>query len=369
MKSIFLTVTNDLSYDQRMIRISTSLSKAGYLVTLVGRRRPKSSALEDYPFHQKRLHCWFDKGKLFYLEYNLRLFFFLLAQKYDLLCAIDLDTILPVYICSRLKGVPCIYDAHEFFTELPEVVDRPLVKLIWEKIANTIIPRIKYAYTVGESLSTIFEQKYGTTFAVIRNLPFSQKAVAQPLQPPKILLYQGALNQGRGLEELIESMLQIEGAQLWLAGEGDLSESLRAQTKALQLENKVHFLGYLQPEALKKVTLQAYLGLNLLKNKGLNYYYSLANKAFDYIQAGIPSIHMNFPEYQKINAQNQVFLLINDLEISSIVMAIQKLIKDQELYSRLHQNCLKIRTTYTWEEEEKKLIRFYEGVSVGVDQC
>lgn len=360
MKSIYLTVTNDLSYDQRMIRICTSLADAGYQVTLVGRLRPQSKPLRSLPFQQKRLRCIFAKGKLFYLEYNLRLFLFLLTRKYDLLCAIDLDTMLPAFFCSRLKRVPLIYDAHEYFTELPEVIDRPLVKKVWAAVADFTIPRVKYAYTVCESLAEIFEQQYGTPFSVIRNVPFAQQAIARPTDQPKILLYQGALNEGRGLEQLIEAMQQIDHAELWLAGEGDLSAELRERTQQLGLEDKVRFWGYLQPDELKEVTLQAHIGLNLLKNKGLNYYYSLANKAFDYLQAGIPSIHMNFPEYQKINQKDEVFLLIDNLEIDTIARAIKELIADQVLYNQLRKNCLKVRDDYTWEAEEKKLQEVYQ---------
>src|SRR6266511_4771316 len=113
MKRLVFTVTNDLSYDQRMIRICTSLSLAGYHVTLVGRKQKKSIAPDPASFHQKRLSCFFEKGKAFYIEYNIRLFFFLLLKKSDLICAIDLDTILPCYFISKLKNTNRVYDAHE----------------------------------------------------------------------------------------------------------------------------------------------------------------------------------------------------------------------------------------------------------------
>src|SRR5450432_542599 len=101
--TIYFTVTNDLTYDQRMIRICTSLANAGYKIMLTGRKMKGSIPLIEQPFQQKRIRCLFERGKLFYAEYNLRLFFYLLFKKADCICAIDLDTILPCYFISKLK--------------------------------------------------------------------------------------------------------------------------------------------------------------------------------------------------------------------------------------------------------------------------
>src|SRR5688572_4439375 len=116
MKIIF-AVTNDLTYDQRMQKICRSLVKAGYEVELVGRERDFSIALSEEPFQQTRLKCIFNKGKLFYVEYNLRLLFYLTFSQFEAACAIDLDTIVPVCIIGKLKGAKLVYDAHEYFTE------------------------------------------------------------------------------------------------------------------------------------------------------------------------------------------------------------------------------------------------------------
>ena len=367
MPRILCTVTNDLTYDQRMIRICGSLARAGYEVLLVGRRRPASRPLRKEPFEQKRLSCFFDKGKLFYLEYNLRLFFFLLATPFDVVCSVDLDTILPGFLSSRIKGKPCVYDAHEYFTEVPEVVRRPAVKRIWEGVARFTIPRLAYAYTVGPGLARLLEERYGTPFAVIRNVPLP---IAGPPKSPEptagapIILYQGALNEGRGLEWAIEAMQEVEGAVLWLAGEGDLSANLRRRVQELGLESKVQFLGFIPPNELQALTSKAYIGLNLLENKGLSYYYSLANKAFDYIQAGVPSLNMAFPEYIQLQQEFGVFILLESLSAPAISRAIDGLLRDEEKYQRIRSNCLEAGKSLNWEKEEKRLLAFYQQISL-----
>ncbi|MCB0588781.1 MAG: glycosyltransferase [Phaeodactylibacter sp.] len=345
-----------------MIRICTSLARAGYEVWLVGRKRPASRLLKEEPFRQKRLSCSFQKGKLFYLEYNLRLFLFLLATPFDTVCSVDLDTILPGFLASRLKGKTCVYDAHEYFTEVPEVVRRPAVKRIWEWVARFTIPRLKYAYTVGPGLARLLEERFGIPFEVVRNVPLSSTRLQKnnnPVHEKPIILYQGALNEGRGLEYAVEAMQEITGAELWLAGEGDLSDSLRDQAREKKLEDKVRFLGFMPPAELQALTPQAHIGLNLLENKGLSYYYSLANKAFDYIQAGVPSINMAFPEYVAIQEKYNVFILLDELSPTLIRQAVIKLMQEKEAYEQLRNNCLQAAKTLNWEKEEAILLGFY----------
>lgn len=360
-KRIIFTVTNDLTYDQRMIRICSTLANQGFEVQLIGRQRISSVPLSVQAFQQKRLKCFFEKGKLFYLEYNLRLFFFLLSTRFDGICAIDLDTIAPAWLICRLRSKVLIYDAHEYFTEVPEVVNRPMVKKIWTRLETAVVPRLQYAYTVSQSIASLFEKKYGTPFDVIRNVPFKKKKSDHNSHKENIIIYQGALNEGRGLEAAIAAMQWVD-AQLWLAGEGDLSDELRQLTEQLQLENKVQFKGFIQPAQLDKLTNQAKIGLNLLENRGLSYYYSLANKAFDYIQAGIPTINMDFPEYRRLNEQFETAVLLHELKPERIAACINDLLQDKTKYEKLRGNCQQAAQVFVWEKEAEKLVAFYQNI-------
>jgi glycosyltransferase involved in cell wall biosynthesis len=289
----------------------------------------------------------------------------LLFSEFDIVCSIDLDTILAGFWVSKIRNKTGVYDAHEYFTEVPEVVERPKVQAMWRWVANHTIPCLKYCYTVCESLAIVFKKEYGTDFEVIRNVPFKMETA--PLKSPNfesksIILYQGVLNDGRGLEEAIAAIQQVDNAELWLAGEGDLSKELRQLANDLKVEDKVKFLGYITPAELKKVTQQATIGLNLLQNKGLNYYYSLANKAFDYIQNGKPSINMKFPEYEGLNAEYGTFILIENLEVNALAHSINNLLTNQDLYLKIQENCLKAKEKLNWEKEEIKLVNFYKNV-------
>lgn len=356
-KKIIFTVTNDLTYDQRMQKICRSLTGAGYEVELVGRERESSVAFATEPFNQTRLKCWFNKGKLFYLEYNLRLLFYLRSHEFDAACAIDLDTISAVYVAGKSKNAKLIYDAHEYFTEVPEVVRRKSVKRAWEWIEKTFVPKFDLAYTVSPALAELSSKKYSKQFQVIMNAPL-YLPLATHHSPLATLLYQGALNEARGLEHLIEAMQSIN-AKLLLAGEGDLSNELRDLVKKLNLEGKVQFLGFIKPEDLKKLTSEATIGINLLENKCLSYYYSLSNKFFDYIHARVPQVCIGFPEYKKINDEYEVALLVKDCSVREIKTAVERLLTDKQLYMRLQKNCEVCSENLNWQNEEKKLLALY----------
>lgn len=356
LKKISFTVVNDLRHDQRMQRICTTLSEEGYEVCLIGRLLPGSAPLPQWNFKTVRLKPFFTKGKLFYIEWQLRLFWFLLFHRPDIYSAVDLDTLLPNLFCARLRGKRPVYDAHEFFTEVPEVVNRPLVKKTWEKLADYAIPKCQAAYTVGSGLAGLFEKKYGLPFSVIRNVPFRQNFQPSP-RKQRFVLYQGALNEGRCLEFLIPAMRDLP-CELWIAGEGDLSSRLRKMTKELQLEEKVRFLGYVPPEELKMLTPQAFLGFNVLENKGLSYYYSLANKSFDYLQAGIPQLCSPFPEYIALAETHPAFIFAEPGEIS-IAEAIHTLLLDTSREQEMKAAAGKAAGELTWEKESPRLLNIY----------
>ena len=364
MPRILLTVTNDLTYDQRMQRICASLAGAGYAVELIGRELPGSVPLEAQPYGQRRLRCWFHKGFLFYAEYNLRLWLYLLHAPCDAVCSIDLDTLPAGCFATLLRRKKRVFDAHEYFTEVPEVVGRPVVRFFWEMVARTCLPFYRHAYTVGPALAQIFEKKYGLRFDVVRNMAAGQSppAFPPPRQGRSVLLYQGALNEGRGIEQLLQAMRHLESCELWLAGEGDRSGPLRKMAADLGVQNRVRFLGHVKPADLKALTTQAWLGLNVLENKGLSYYYSLANKFFDYVQAGVPVLTMHFPEYRALNAQHEVALLLDDLKPAAIVQAVQDLQKKPAAYDRLRQATLAARTAWNWEKEADVLLHVWARV-------
>ena len=358
MKRIIFCVTNDLSFDQRMLRICRSLSASGYDVMLIGRELSSSIPLVSESFSQHRLKCIFKKGKAFYIEYNLRLFWWLIFQQFDAVCAIDLDTILPALFTAKLKDKKLVYDAHEYFTEVPEVTNRKMVKKVWQWVEKFALPKTNLAYTVSQSIADEFKKLYGINVDVVRNITLLE-SMPDVQKESGVILYQGALNEGRGLHQLLEAAKELD-VKIWIAGDGDIAEELKAFSSKIGVQEKVIFYGKLQPNELKKLTVKATIGFNVLEAKGKSYYYSLSNKTFDYIHASVPQLMSDFPEMQKLNEQFEIGIIVKDCSPVAITQAINRLLQNPDYFEQIKSNCLEAKEQLNWQVEEKKLLNIYE---------
>lgn len=359
MKRIVFSITSDPNYDQRMIRICSTLQKNGYDVLLIGRKRPNSRALIYRNFKQARIKQRIDSGKLFYLTYWFKLFFKLLFIKTDVYCAIDLDTILPALLVAKLKRKKIVYDAHELFCELEEVVNRPLTLKAWKWIEKVSVPIMDACYTVNNSLKNIFENTYTKPFAVVRNISLLKNNPIQYNYADGYILYQGAINVGRCFEFLIPAMQQVDRT-LIICGEGNYLSKAKELANSLNLNHKVIFKGYIAPYELESITQKACIGITLFIATSDNNKLSLANRFFDYMQAGVPQIAMNYPEYATINKHIEVAHLIDTPSENNIAKALNELLQNEPYYKKLHQNSLLAKHTYCWENEEQVLLNIYK---------
>ncbi|MBL7813186.1 MAG: glycosyltransferase [Bacteroidetes bacterium] len=346
-----------------MNRICTSLSQAGYTCVLVGRVLPDSRPVTEHPYIQKRLKCWFHRGPLFYLEYNLRLFLFFLFLPVDTICSIDADTVGAGLLAARLRRKNHVFDAHELFTEVPEVANRKTVKKLWGWLQKLAFRHTDKAYTVGSELAQWFTNTYHVQVEVVRNAPLLSRQIPWEPDTERFILYQGALNAGRGLEAMLQAMCVLN-CKLVLAGEGDLSLKLRKMASDLGVTDKVQFLGFVPPAELPALTARAWIGLNVSENAGLSYYLSLNNKFFDYVHAGLPSLINPFPEYKRLLTECEVGILTeahpNDLTKNATL-----LLTNEELHRKLRLNCNLAAQKWNWEQESLRLLDIYGNLKNG----
>jgi glycosyltransferase involved in cell wall biosynthesis len=369
MKAI-VSVINDLSTDQRVDKVCGSLQGMGYEVILVGRRRRSSIPLSLRSYRTVRLFLLFEQGPLFYMFFQLRLFTYLLFHKSDVLVANDLDTLLPNYLISCLKNLPLVYDTHELFCEVPELKASPLKRGIWKSLERFIFPKLKYVFTVNDSIARIYSSEYKVPVRVVRNVPrrarssdkvFNKPAAALTLPSgKKIILMQGAgINIQRGAEEVLEAMQYLDQAVLLIIGSGDVIPTLKQMCKELHLEGRVLFVDRLPFEELRFYTQLADLGLSLDKDTNLNYRYSLPNKIFDYIHAGVPLFVSDLPEIREIVEQFGVGVITPDHEPRHMASRITEMLSNEPLMKMWKENTKLAAEKLCWEEEEKVLQEVY----------
>jgi glycosyltransferase involved in cell wall biosynthesis len=320
-------------------------------------------------YQTRRMKLVFQKCPLFYFEFNLRLFFLLLKSKVIVFVSNDLDTLPANFFAAKIKRKPLVYDSHEYFTEVPELIGRPVVRNIWIWLEKLLVPKVDAAYTVCESIAEVYRDLYKVDFKVVRNLPVCSAtekntdpmtSVHRINNSAKIILYQGALNLGRGIEAAIRAMQYVEGAELWLAGDGDLTDQLKQLVSESGLNSKVKFLGRLPIRELQKVTRQADLGISLEEDLGLNYRFTLPNKLFDYIQAGVPVLVSNLPEMRKIVEEYQIGTIAETHQRKELAELFRIVLNDQEKNEFWKQNLELAAKELCWENEEETLNQIYQ---------
>ncbi|MCK5838530.1 MAG: glycosyltransferase, partial [Bacteroidales bacterium] len=367
VKRAIISVTNDLVTDRRIDKTSLALIKAGFSVAMVGRRKRDSLPLEEREYYTKRMFLFFEKGPLFYMEYTIRLFFYLLFHKSDLLVSNDLDTLLPSYLVSRLKKKPLIYDTHEYYTGVPELVNRPFVRHFWKRIEKWIFPKLDNIITVNKSIASLYNKEYNVEIKVVRNIPpkpdslknLSRKELGLPEKKPIILLQGAGINVQRGAEEAIEAMQFINNALFLIIGSGDVIDILHDLVKKLNLNEKVLFLPKQPFNRLIHYTRCADIGVTIDKDTNINYRYSLPNKLFDYINAGIPILASSLVEIKHIVEKYDIGVLIESHDPEHIAMKIKYMLENKKRTAHWKENLKKASLELDWNTEEKVLLKIF----------
>ena len=362
-RKIFVAVTNDVSTDYRVHKISNYLISKNFDVLVYGRVLPNTiDVTRDYKI--KRTKHLFNNNFWFYAEYNIRLFLFLIFNKYNYIVSNDLDTLPACFFASKVKSTDLVYDSHELFSEGPELQGRKFVQNFWRKLENYFLPRIKSSYTVSNSIAKYYNNKYHINMRVIRNIPLKNdiikvKEVIFPTDN-KTILYQGVLNPGRGIKPMIEALKYLKDFDLVIIGYGKVEQELKDFVANNNLQKRVHFLGRIPREELFNYTKTATLGMVLEEPLGLSFKYSLPNKLFDFIHANIPIIAGNLPEISKIINDYKVGVLVKDYDPKTIANTIYKLLTDVDLLMNIKKNQQKAQQILCWEKEQEKLDYFYK---------
>jgi glycosyltransferase involved in cell wall biosynthesis len=366
-KRAIISVINDLVTDQRVDKTACVLVDLGFEVLMVGRKKTDSPRMPKRTYETIRMQLLWEKGPLFYAEYNIRLFFLLLSRSADLLVSNDLDTLLPNFIVHKLKRISIVYDSHEYFTATPELVDRPKVQRIWKWIEKTIVPRLKNCITVNASIANLFEQEYHVPFKIVRNIPRHRKnaeiitrsALGLP-ENKKIVLLQGSgINVQRGAEEAVKAMQYLDNVLLLVVGSGDVLPVLKNMVNELSLNNKVKFVSRQTPEKLAGYTANADIGLTIDKDTNINYRFSLPNKLFDYIYAGVPVLATPLIELKSIIQKYEIGDFIENHDPEHIAATIKKMLQDEKRLALYKANTKIAAAELNWDNEKKTLIEIF----------
>ncbi|MCJ0918462.1 glycosyltransferase [Mammaliicoccus sciuri] len=309
----------------------------------------------------KKIRKWFINGAII-----TRMILKGYIQNADIYHANDLNTLPQAIVCSklRLKPKPLIYDSHEVQSDRtgynPKTIKRIesfMLKFVDQMIVENHT-RAKYNEDIyGFYPKTLYN--YSEKYNIEEKPQINLHKKIGINEDEKILLYQGGLQQGRGLELLIEAMDEIEEGHLLFIGGGKLTQSLKEQAEASKQADRIHFLDKVPFQELPSYTREAYLGFQVLQNICFNHYSASSNKLFEYMMAHVPVISCDFPEIKKVVEETNTGLVVDSHNATEIANAVNQLVKDTSLRNQLSENTKQAKEIYNWNNEKSKLLEVY----------
>lgn len=369
-KKIIFAVYDDLFHEYRGYKTARSFQKYGYDVLVVGMNTSgkKLKSWDDIPHKRLRLVRNFPLS-LNMIVFWIKLFFNLLNTKADKLYCHDIFPLLPVFLASRLKRVPFVYDAHEFWHGNSHLENRPFMKKFWTFYERIFIAGAKRVITVSDPIARELERIYRIDkVGVFTNLPLKKEIPADrnklhellSIDPrKKIVLYQGRFLFNNGLDTVIRSFADVsDNAILVLIGEGSEKDYLTDVAEKTGISDRVYLAGPFPHTELINYTVCADIGLCLIKNSGKSFYYSTPNKMFEFIQAQVPQIASDFPEMKKFVKGFGVGETADPEDKKQISELINSMINDEVKLNEMKDRCRSASEQLVWDNLENDLLEF-----------
>jgi glycosyltransferase involved in cell wall biosynthesis len=369
---ICFSFLGDIQYDSRLYKCAKSLLEKGFRVSAVTTGE-KSERLDLAGINLKAVSVSeLAGGKRRFLSFYMKSFW--PAWKTDANCyfASDLYSLPVAYLAAKLRHAKLVYDSRELYSSIAALHHRRQTQRFWSYVERKIIRRADAVFTVNDSLAELISNRYSIEKpTTLLNCPPRQtvqksdrlRTVLPIPQGARILLYQGGLQRGRGIHLMVSAIKKVSNAVLVLMGNGNLRGEILEIIKGEKLDQKVFLLDAVPVSQLLTYTSSADLGLCLIENPGASYYYSLPNKLFEYVAAGVPVVASNFPEIASFVESNKVGLAVDPDKEDEVVRAIEQLLTNAELLEGFVKNCAQAANHYTWENESLKLVRVVENLS------
>lgn len=350
-------------YDTRVTNLYRSLKREELSVSVIGfdwqseNFTPQKGEVTIHKLTKSKPSIFF------YLAFFFRLFFFMIKGKYDYYFAEDVYTLPLVTLIGKMKGGKVYYESRELYQHIGGLRDKPFVQKLIANIENHFIHKVDLVITTGEMDSEFLEEHYGlANTLVLRNLPLvnkpgNKKNYRTEFNIPEegmILLYQGVLHEGRGISFVFDIMASVQGLYFVILGDGPFKEKFMNEAKQLGIADRVFFMGNIPQPELINYTAGGDIGISLIENISVSYYYALPNKLFEYIMAGLPVLCSNLPQMDKVVNEYDIGKSIDIGTKEETAAFLIETVKYREMLNKYKDNCTKAAAELNWESEFEK---------------
>ncbi len=280
----------------------------------------------------------------------------------------DVNTLPTGWIAASFSGAKLVYDAHEISTSREGYTS---VRALVGRVEKYLMPKADGSITTTDARAKFFARAYGIPRPIVlQNRPRYEQTLKTArirtelglTNPWPIVLYQGGIQQGRGLERLARIAAKVEGAYFVYIGSGRIEADIKNTVRELDLGEKVFFIPTVPLADLPEYTASADIGVQPIENTCLNHFTTDSNKLFEYVIAGLPVVASDLPEIRKVVGENDLGLLVPPGDSLALVSALQTLVDDAPLRERYRQASVVAAKELNWEQQEHKLTELYARI-------
>jgi glycosyltransferase involved in cell wall biosynthesis len=369
-RRVVMVVFNDLVHDARVFKEAMTLDEAGYKVEVIGMCDAESAPVDGWGrIPTTRLPVGPSRSlRIRYGRFWRGCYAALTKARPDAIHAHDLDVLPPAWLAAKRLGVPLVHDAHELWTELPSLVGRPLIRSVWSLLARTFVPRCDAVITVSDGIAGVLSDRYHLSACVLRNCPTKAERheparLREKLAIPPgsaILIFQGGLLQGLGVERAIDVMPHLPECYLVVVGDGPLKGELVHRADCSMARERIKFVPAVPFADLPPITMAADIGLHLGESDGLNTRLALPNKLFEYVAAGVPVVATGWPEIGKVIARYRVGLTVPPrASVEQTAQCVREVLSERDKFAA---NARVAANELVWENEAPRLVECYAGL-------
>jgi len=366
-KSAVITFLGNAYHDSRVVNLIESLNQLGIETkTISFDWKTKNFKTQVGSITVYRL----DKSNssiIYYFNFLFLLIRDLLKIKANFYFAEDIYTLPIVYFFAKKNKAKIFYNSREIYAHLAGLRNKNYVQKIIAKIESNFIKKVDLVLVTGNMDAEFLTESYSiSNLFVLRNLPKYVKEISKInirkklniSSSEKIILYQGVLLEGRGIEKLIDIIDKVPNSHLVLIGDGEFRDKFENKAKNSVSANRIHFVGAVNHSELLKYTASADIGLAIIENISISYYYALPNKLFEYIMAGIPVLSSNLPQMKKIIDEYNVGKYVDPEKDEELKATLNEMLQDDDQIERYKINCRTAARKLNWEEEFNKFKDF-----------
>ena len=276
------------------------------------------------------------------------------------------------HLLRHTPAVPLFFETHELFAQSYRE-EHPRMSLRQHHKLATLARREEFVYRNATGLVALtplliedIRKVYGVeTPAVVApdgvDLRQAQAAVSFPPHAVPWLLYLGSLHPWKGVDTLLRAMAHIKTpAELHVVGGNDKRiAELRRLAQELAVEKRVVFHGAVEPGERFDWIHRADICLLPLTETSIGGRYTSPLKLFEYLAAGKAVVVSDLPSMRQVLEPERDALLVKTGEAGGFAAAIERLLADAGLRSRLGAAAKARAEGFTWRRRCATIRHFF----------